>query len=94
MRFVFLLFAFLLFSLQPGLQGLDRGIVFGHAAPNGLIALQADLVLAFPLAFLIAAKMRQIGDPNNAVQWYAFVVNVAKNRHDSTFGHFHGAHFN
>jgi hypothetical protein len=61
-RFVFHLFAFGL-AAEPGPKGVNGGGVFADVAPYGLVAIEADFVLAFPLAFLIAAKMRQIGDP-------------------------------
>lgn len=45
------------------------------AGPNRVIHVEANLVLALPGAIRLAAKMRQIRDPNDAVQRQMLIIN-------------------
>ena len=63
---------------QPGFEGFKGSVVFLLAGPNGLALIEADFVLPFPLAFLAAAKMRQVGDRENAAQGYMLIVTMQR----------------
>ena len=58
-------------SQAPGPPGPRRA---RPGWPRRFALFQADFVLAFPLAFRRAAEMRQVGNPEDAVQRNVFIV--------------------
>ena len=65
---------------QPGFQGGQRGLMLDLGGPDRLAVLQADLVLALALALGRAAKVRQVGDPQDAIERNVLVVDLCRGR--------------
>ena len=64
----------------PLFDGVQHRVAFLSAAPNGFFLIEPNLVCAFASAIFIAAEMRNVGDPHDAVKRYVLVVNGAENR--------------
>ena len=73
--------SFIIHAPPRSLPGLDRGqqgVALLEVAPDRFSLPETNLVLSFPLALRRAAEMRQIRDPENAMDGYVLVVNQAK----------------
>jgi hypothetical protein len=59
----------------PCVQRRQNLVAATQRRPDRVVYVEPDFVLAFALAIRFAAKMRQIGDPNDAIQRHVLVIN-------------------
>ena len=65
-------------AVVPGFDGRQHVIPLLPRGPDGFVLLQADFVVPFAVAILIAAKMGRIRDPKDAIKGDVLVVNQDK----------------
>lgn len=59
----------------PIVERFQYVIAATQAGPNGVIHVEPDLVLALAGTIRLAAKMWQVRDPNDAVEWQMLIIN-------------------
>src|SRR5207249_4808232 len=72
--------AALMLAVVPGLDSLQHTVALRPRRPNRFILLQANLVVPFALAFVVAAKMGYVRHPHDAIDRNMLVIHKNENR--------------
>ena len=72
--------AAVVFTVVPRFHGLQHAVALAARCPDRFILLQADFVVPLALTIVVAAKMRHIRDPHDAIDRQVFIVDENENR--------------
>src|SRR5688572_10887023 len=65
-------------SALPLFNRLQDRVPFDASPPDGFVILKPDLILSFAKAIVFTAKMRQVRDPQDAVERDVLVIDFAE----------------